>query len=119
MWICGHCNRPTLGGGRRDGCVPPRVPSPGCRSSHLFQRQFQVADDVVPIFQADGEADALRVHSEGAFLLVGQGRVGHRERVLDERLDLPQADGQGDGIGVLGEVVHHAFRRAFAWRRLP
>ena len=54
--------------------------------SHLFQGQFQVADDVVPIFQADRKADAFRVHSEGAFLLVGERRVGHREGVLDERL---------------------------------
>ena len=87
----------------------PESRAPVSRNSHFFQRQFQVADDVVPIFQADGQADAFRVHSEGALLLVGQGRVGHGERVLDERLDLPQANGQGDGIGVLGEVIHHPF----------
>ena len=39
---------------------------------HLLQGDLQISNNVVPIFEAKGHADALGMHAEGAFLLVGQ-----------------------------------------------
>src|SRR5208337_5194841 len=36
----------------------------------------------------------------------------HREGMLDQSLDLPEADGQRDGISVLGKVIHQLFSLA-------
>ena len=41
-------------------------------ASHLLQGNLQIANDVVPVLQAKGNPDALGMHAESAFLVVGQ-----------------------------------------------
>ena len=41
--------------------------------SHLLQGNFQIANDVVPVLEANGNSDALGMHAESALLFVGQG----------------------------------------------
>ena len=55
----------------------PGVPNPVSRVSHLFQRQLQISNDVVPVFEANGDPDSFWVHSKCPFLGVGQGGVRH------------------------------------------
>src|SRR5262249_36113332 len=68
--------------------------------------------DVVPVFQTDREPDPLGMHAKRALLVVGQGRMSHGKWVLDQGFDLPQADGERYGVGVLSEVVHQFFSPA-------
>src|SRR5438045_2091952 len=79
--------------------------------SDLLKGRAQVFDHVVPVFEADGEAYAARLHPAAALDLVGQGRVRHRVRLLDERAELAEADGERDGVGVVGDVINKAVGR--------
>src|SRR3990170_454773 len=80
-----------------------------CRFSPLFltlrpdrlQRRAQVVNDVVPVFQPNGDADPAGIDAAGLLLFWRQVEVGHGVGILDQRLHLAQADGQGHGVGVL------------------
>ncbi len=59
----------------------------------------------MPIFEADGEADAAGFHAELAFFFIRQRRVRHRIRTLNQRFDLAEAHGEGNRIRVIGNVI--------------
>src|ERR1044072_2931215 len=73
--------------------------------SDALEGRAKVFDDVVPVFESDREADAARLHPAPPLHLFGQRRVRHRVRLLNECAQLPEADGERDGVGVVGDVV--------------
>ena len=66
----------------------------------------QVGDEIVRVFDADGEADVAGIDGQGR---TGGRGVGHRGRDLDQGLDAAKGDGMGEEPGAGDEIVRGRF----------
>src|SRR3970282_1251789 len=77
-------------------------------SADVIEGGADVLNDIVPVFEAEGDANAGGVGAGLKLLFGGKTGVSHGKRDFDKGFDLAQANSEGHAVGKLGDVVGKA-----------
>src|SRR5256885_2182524 len=78
------------------------------RSAALIQSVFELIEQVVHVLDADGEPHQAIADAKARTHVLGQRRVGHDRRMLDQALHPAQAFGEGKELAALEEAARCA-----------
>lgn len=97
-------------------CMPVSIANSRLATSHFLKRIKHISDQILAIFNATGGPHQIVKHTRQLPLFLGDARMRHAARHLDETLDTTQRLGQSEEFRFLAKVFRRFLSASYAER---